>query len=377
MDNKIVIKTEEFKDICSKILTAVDSSESSVVTETLEITTKGKYMVVGVTNREYFAEVRMPLETECDFHATVSANLFLKLISQITTGSVELSVNGPALIVKGNGVYKLPLIFNGDKLLELPTIEIDNVTANFPISSDILNSILYYNSKELTKGTIAKPIQKLYYVDEQGCATFTSGACVNSFTLAKPVKLLFNNRLVKLFKLFKSGDVNFTLGYDTVNKDTIQTKVKFETPTVVLTAILSCDDTLLSSFPIAAVRNRANTNHPYSVNMDKAALIQTINRLMLFNSGSNTVAKTYGIFEFGGDSVTIYDANRENKEVIPYANNTSNVTDMYEMKLNLDDFKATLETCAESHVCMSFGDGAAVVISRGNIKNVIPQLRTL
>ena len=377
MDNKIVIKTEEFKDICSKILTAVDSSESSVVTETLEIVTRGKYMVVGVTNREYFAEVKMPMENECDFHATVNANLFLKLISQITTGSVELSVNGPALIVKGNGVYKLPLIFNGDKLLELPTINIENVTAEFPISADILNSILYYNSKELTKGTIAKPIQKLYYVDEQGCATFTSGACVNSFTLPQPIKLLFNNRLVKLFKLFKTGDVNFTLGYDAINKDTIQTKVKFENANVTLTAILSCDDTLLSSFPISAVRGRANTNHPYSVNIDKSALIQTINRLTLFNNGSNTVAKTFGIFEFGSESVTIFDANRENKEVIPYANNTSNVVDIFELKLNLDDFKATLETCTESHVCMNFGDGQAVVISRGNVKNVIPQLRTL
>ena len=96
-------------------------------------------------------------------------------------------------------------------------------------------SILQFNSKELSKGIISRPIQKLYYVDEHGALTFTTGACVNSFELQQPVKLLLNDRLVKLFKLFKGEQVDFTLGYDTISEDTIQTKVRFESDDIIIT----------------------------------------------------------------------------------------------------------------------------------------------
>lgn len=375
--DKFIIRSEDLKDVCSKILTAVDSTELSLVTETLELIANGDTLTVGVTNREYFAEVKLKLEDVNDFRATVNATLFLKLISQITTDTIELSVVENTLVVKGNGTYKLPLIFDGEELLKLPKIEIENVTAEFPISADTLNSILQYNSKELTKGTISKPVQKLYYVDELGAITFTNGACVNSFSLAQPIRVLFNNRLVKLFKLFKDGDVKFTLGYDPISDEIIQTKVKFETPTVAITAILSCDNTLLGSVPVTAIRGRANADYPYTVSINKSALIQTINRLTLFNNNSGVVSLTSGVFEFGPNELTVYDANKENKEVVYYTNDTSNITDAYTLKLNLEDLKTTLETCTESYLCMSFGDGSAVVISRGNVKNVVPEIKSL
>lgn len=375
--DKFIIRSEDLKDVCSKILTAVDSTELSLVTETLELVANGDVLTVGVTNREYFAEVKLKLEDVNNFRATVNATLFLKLISQITTDTIELSVVDNILVVKGNGTYKLPLIFDGEELLKLPKIEINNVTAEFPISADTLNSILQYNSKELTKGTISKPVQKLYYVDELGAITFTNGACVNSFSLAQPIKVLFNNRLVKLFKLFKDGEVKFSLGYDAISEEIIQTKVRFETPSVTITAILSCDDTLLSSVPVSAIRGRANADYPYTVSINKSALIQTINRLTLFNNNAGVVSLTSGVFEFGPNELTVYDANKDNKEVVYYTNDTSNIEDAYTMKLNLEDLKTTLETCTESYLCISFGDGSAVVISRGNVKNVVPEIKSI
>lgn len=377
MDKSFIIRSEDLKDVCSKILTAVDSTELSIVTETLELYANDGVLTVSVTNREYFAEVKLKLDDVSDFHATVNAMLFLKLVSQITTDTIELSVSGNVLEVKGNGKYKLPLIYDNEELLVLPKIEINNVTSEFNISSDVLNSILTYNSKELTKGTISRPVQKLYYVDEQGAITFVNGACVNSFTLESPVKLLFNNRLVKLFKLFKEGSVKFTLGYDAISDDIIQTKVKFETEDVTITAVLSCDDTLLSSVPVSAIRGRANGEYPYSVTVDKASLIQTINRLTLFNNTSNAYSKLYGTFEFGEKAVTIYDTNHENCESIYYQNETSNVEDVYTAMFNLTEFKTTLETCNEPYLTMNFGDGSAMVISRGNIKNVVPEVKTV
>lgn len=376
----MIIRSEDLKNCCQSILAAVDSNEVSVVTETLELVSEGTFLYLNVTNREYYAQVKFDLNDECQpFHATVNANLFLKLISQITTDTIGLEIKENALVVTGNGTYKLPLIFDGEALLELPKININNVTASFDVDSSILNSILTYNSKELTKGTISRPVQKFYYVDEQGAITFTSGACVNSFTLNQPIKILLNNRLVKLFKLFKEGNVKFSLGYDAISDSIIQTKVCFENDNISLTAILSCDDSMLNSVPVNVIRGRAENIYSYSVNMNKDALIQTINRLLLFSSGLGTKEniKPYSKFEFNKDSVTIYDANGENKEVIRYNNSDLGMDGIYTAILDLADLKTTLETCFEQYLTFNFGDSSAVVIARGLVKNIIPEIKEI
>lgn len=374
----MLIKTDLFKDVCSKILSAIDNNEISTLTETLELKTVGKTLFLNVTNKEYYASVKFDLDHEEEFHATVNANLFLKLVAQITAENIKLTIYDTYVELVGNGVYKIPLIFDGDALLELPEIVINNKTATMPISGTILQSILNYNSKELLKGTVAKPVQKMFYVDEEGCITFTSGACVNSFALAQPIKLLLTSRLVKLFKLFKNDMVTFTLGYDALSTGIIQTKVCFETSSIKLTSILSCDDTLLNSVPVKAIRGRANNAYAYSVSLNRQELIDAINRLLLFSAGygSRQTVKPYSLFEFDGNNVTIWDANKENMETLIFENNLTLATP-YSMTLDLIDFKTVLDGCTEQSILLNFGDHKAAVLVRGNIKNVIPEVNTV
>lgn len=371
----MIIRIEKLQAACKNILAAVDNNALSAITETLELVTKDNFLYINVTNREYFAQVKIDIGENVDFHATVNATLFLRLISQITTDTVELLLNDNHIIIKANGTYKLPLIFEGDKLLVLPHINIDNVTNEFEIDTEILKSILQYNSKQLTTGTIARPVQRLYYVDNMGAITFTNGACVNSFTLPADIKLLFNDRLVKLFKLFDTPKVKFTLGYDAISDEIIQTKVRFTTDTITLTAILSCDDSLLASVPVNAIRGRSNAEYPYSININKDYILQTINRLLLFNtiSGSKEIVKPYSTFEFNKDSVTIYDVNKENKEVVNYNNTIINCEEPYTAIFDLTELKTTLENCIEPYLTINFGDHTSIVISRGHISNLIPE----
>lgn len=370
----MIINSQKLQEISQKILTAVDSNELSVLTETLELKTVDDVLYMNVTNKEYYVRVKLQLTQAESFHATVNANIFLRLIAQITTEDIELTLDSNSLSIKANGLYKLPLIFDDAKLLELPEIQINNPVKQFTISTDILDSILTYNSKELLRGTISKPIQKLYYVDQQGAITFTSGACVNSFNLVEPVKLLLNNRLVKLFKLFDSGDIQFTLGYDNLSENIIQTKVSFANDDIKLTAIISCDDTLLNSVPVTAIRGRADNLYPFSVNINKEALLQTVNRLSLFTAMKNTV-KPYSTLLFTSDHVTLWDVDKENHEDIFYSD--SKIDGEYETILDLLDLKAVVENCSEPFITLNFGDHQAFVLARGNIKNIIPEIRMI
>ena len=375
--NSLILKRELFQKYCTDILSAVDSNELSILTETLELKTLNNTLVMSVTNREYYAKVIIPIENVIELQATVNANLFLRLIAQISTPEIELSVTDNFLVVKGNGLYKLPLIFDGDSLLELPEININNVTATFELDSEILLSILNYNSKQLSIGTISKPVQKLYYVDGKGAVTFTSGACVNSFELPENIRILLNGRLVKLFKLFKGKGVKFTLGYDNLTDDIIQTKVRFESSDISITAILSCDDTMLNSVPVEAIRGRASAYYPYTVNLSKDALLKTISRLMLFSGSASKELVSYSTFEFEKDRVTIYDSKKENKETLNYNNENSNIEETYKTIVDLAELKGVLESCSEQYVNINFGDTEALILTRGHVVNIIPEIHDL
>ena len=374
----MILKVEELKDICSTVLTAVDSNELSILTETLELNVTNNILYLTVTNREYYAQFKLNVNTDEDFHATVNANLFLSLIAKTTTEEIELTVDATNLNIKGNGRYKMPLIYDNDQLLVLPKITLNNITSEFDIDGNILVSILNYNSKQLNIGSVSKPIQKMYYVDNQGAITFTSGACVNNFTLEQPVKMLLNNRLVKLFKLFKSTKVHFKLAYDNINNDIMQTKVSFESDNVLINAILSCDDTMINSVPAAAIRNRATADYDYSVVFNRFELMQTIERLLLFavGYGSKEVLKPYSRFVFDTDKVIINDVSNINKEEIKYSNN-SNISDSYEAYIDLTELKAVLESCTNEYITICFGDHQAFVVARDSIYNVIPECNVI
>lgn len=368
----MIIKTEQLADACKKILSAVDTGISSVVNETLEIKAEDKVLSLSVTNKEYFVTTKINLDVAEQFRAVVDATLFLNLVSKVTTDNIELSIKDTTLVVKANGTYKFPMIYIDSNLLVLPQINIDNKTLETTLSSEILSSIYAYNLPELNKGNIVKPIQKMFYVDEKGCITFTSGACANYFTLEKPMKILLSQKVVKLFKLFKDSDVKFTLGYDEVN-GVVMTKVCFENDATSLTAILASDASLLNSVPANAIRGRAETTYPNTISINKSDLIHTIDRLLLFNSVGSALHKTLGKFIFKTDGVSVFDIAGVNEEFIKY-DNTQATDAEYSTILDLADLKMTLDSVVESHVTLHYGNHQAVVLARGNVKNVIPEI---
>ena len=374
----MIIKTEDFKDVCSTVLAATDGSELSTLTETLELKTQGSALYLNVTNKEYYVSVKFPLEHEETFHAAVNATLFLKLISQITSDSIELTTTDKYVMVKANGNYKIPLIYENDTLVEIPEIVIANKQIeNVQIAS--LESIVNFNTKQLNTGTMKDPVQKMFYIDEAGCITFTSGACVNNFTLPQPMKLLLPGRIVNLFKLFKGKTVNFALGHDASDQseNLIQTKVSFVTDSITLTAITGCNDALINKVPAAKIRAMANAAYSYSPVISTQTLLSAINRLMLFSSGygSRENLKPYCRFVFNANSLSIYDSSEDNVETFNYENKLEDGTEV-STKFDISELKKVLDGCTESFITLNVGQNSpCCVITRGSIQNVIPAVR--
>lgn len=363
----MILKTKVFKEQATTILNAIDNSEVSTLKETLELKTVGSVLYLNVTNREYYASAKFTLEHEEPFHATVNANQFLKLIAAVTTEEIELTAHSTYLSVKANGSYKIPYIFDDDKLLELPEITMENVTLEMNVSGEILNSILQYNSKENNKASVAQPIQKLFYLDEQGCLTFTTGACINNFTLEKPIKLLMNSRFVKLFKLFKKDMVHLSLAHDTVavgdNSELIQVKVRLETPNITLTAITPSDEKLFTKFPVAKIRSLASKERDNKLVLNKENFLQALKRLAFFDT-ADAISVTCS-----QDSVTL--RAQENEEILKAENGSAGGE--YSFLINLTNLITVLESCSDQFITMSYGDHTAIAIHRAGVVNILPE----
>jgi hypothetical protein len=369
----MIIQTKSFQESCKKILEAVDTNISSVVNETLELEANGPVLHLNVTNKEYYVSVKMPLDIEVKLHAVVNAQLFLNLISKITTGTLELDVVDNTLVLKANGNYKIPMIFDDTAIVELPKINIENVTNTFSIKNSILQSILKYNTKELLKNGGASPVQKLFYIDEKGAITFANGACVNNFTLDQKVVLTLTEKIVRLFKLFKSESVNFNMGFDALESGVVAQKVSFSDDQVTLTSIITTKEELVNKFPVQGIRKWTEETYDYTITIDRLTLLESINRLSLFSKNGSDLGSTH--MSFGIDGVTVLDSKKENNEEVKYVNNVDKLKKPYEASFDTNDLKLTLETSEGQYIVVSFGNHRAAVIKRNDISNIIPEVQ--
>ena len=301
----------------------------------------------------------------------MNASIFLRLLTKITTETVEFKIDNNSLVIIGNGEYKIPLIYSGDKLLSLPEINISNITTNFKIKSEVLKSILHYNSKELyKKNVVSNPVQKLYYIDNEGAITFTSGACVNVFNLEKPVKMLLSPKIVNLFKLFDEENIDFCMGQDSIpNSSTLQTKVRFSSEFLVISAIIPSNTALVNSVPVKNIRDRAFNTYPCSVVINRIETLQAIERLLIFYGGTQTYTK----LDFTSSELKISSLGDEVYENIK-CSDTFGLDNNYSAFIDINDLKIVLNSYTDSHVTLNFGDHQAFVIIRPNVYSVIPEV---
>lgn len=377
----MILKTKEFQEAANKILAAVSVDKAST---NLELASKDTALYLRVTNREHYVAVKFELDQPTEFRAVVDANLFLNLISGISTEEFELTINDTNVAVKADrSSYKLAMIYENDQLMKLPVIKLDpdQVTVNMAISQDILMSILNVNGKEIQKAKKldVNELQRYYYIDETGCFTFTTGACVNAFTLEKPIKLLLTDKVVKLFKLFNS-DAWLSYGHLVNSDGSLQPVVTFQTEDVYVASRLLSDETCIQKIkaPCDAMKNLVKENYEHNLVLSASDLSAAISRLLMFYKNSSAKADLSFVpasVEFSNTELTIADISGDNKEVITIENG-STTPGGYSMGVNLIDLKAVLDSCKNEHITMNCGNHKSIIIARGNISNVIAETRT-
>ena len=377
----MILKTKTFQEAANKILVAVGLDRTAA---NLELAAKGNALYLRVTNREYYVAVKFDLQEPTDFRAVVDANLFLNLISGLNTEEFKLEIKDTHVVVKaGKSSYKLAMIYENDQLMKLPIIKLDKdqITVEMGIAQDILMSILNVNGKEIQKAKRldVNELQRYYYIDETGCFTFTTGACVNSFTLEKAIKLLLTDKVVKLFKLFES-DVWMSYGHQVGTDGSLQPIVVFQTEGVYVASRLLNDETCIQKIkaPCDAMKNLIKEAYDHTLVLSAIDLTAAINRLLMFHKNSSAKADLSfvpSLVEFTDTELTISDLSGDNKEIITIENGSATPGN-YSMGVNLIDLKSVLDSCKNEHITMNCGNRKSIIINRGTISNVIAETRT-
>ena len=366
----MIIKTTDLQNVCKKALSAIDTTIASPITEVVELRSTGNSLTVNITNNIYYVSSIIETTSNEELLAVVNAKIFLGLVSKITTSEIELSTTKDTLIVKGNGTYKLPFIFENDSLVRVNPITIQEVTNEFDLDSNVLKSITKYNSKEFLKSGLRKSTEKLYYIDEEGAITFTSGACINKFTLPKKIRFVITEKIVKLFSLFDSEVVKFKFGYNSFQR-VRQAVVELSNATTKLVAIIGDNEFLLRSVPTTAIRKRANETYAHSVVVDRNALLDALDRISLFSTVDVYVAYTHLVFT--NEALTIYDTKKTNHEQIGYAEAKLEEDFTYTCLVDSNDLKIALETCTSQYITLNFGNKQAINLVYENVINVMPE----
>ena len=381
----VTLKTSRIKDIASKVSMGVDGDRTSPISELLEFELKDKNLILKTTNKEYFFKtiINDVVDTDDSFHVTVVADTFLSLISKTTTDEIKLDITKAGLVVQGNGKYTFPLVLENDQVLTLPEIDFEENenSINFKIQGDVLKSIYEFNSRELSKEVVVDPIQKYYYLDNDGALTFVEGACVNEFKVqGDPFKLLLNERLVSLFKVFSGLEVDVTIsrvekGTDLVGNPLVSNRVRFKTATMELVAI-TCDSDLVDKYPAIQIKALSNIDYPEKVEVSKVKLLEALERLAIFDkkgSGNKVDLKKCGKLEFGEKAVQIISMKDGNSEELPYINGTISKIN-FTSYVSLSDLVKHGNITLTDAITVHFGTGDAIMLQRRNLKQVIPEL---
>ena len=219
------------------------------------------------------------------------------------------------------------------------------------------------------KTSITSPLHQLLYIDDLGCITYNSGACVNSFSLEKPIRLIINEKIVKLFNLLKDDNIKFEMGFDSISNNLNQTKIRLSDSSTSISAIISLGDDRINQFPADNIRNRLKDNYPYNMVVDRNDLLKSIERLKLFNNDN-----LYIPLEVNSNTLVIYDSDEFNFEKLSLLNNIDNLTDNYKFKIKISDFEVVLKSCIDKYLTIEFGNNQSIVIDRKNIKNILPEV---
>ncbi len=379
----IEVRVEELKKTVAKLNLAIEKSKINPKSGWIELESRDNGTVgVKVGNYDYYLEASIPFEQvdEEGFHATVTAETFVPLVSKLETECVEISERLNSLILTTkNAEYTFPIIKELGKVKSIDAIAFNPVRCiRSSITGAQTASIADTNAKGLMDSLFSKDVQQFVYVDNDGALTYTENIYINNFDKRAEsdgdFRFLLNCTQAKLLKVFEDFDaVDVAVEYQENYESAV--KVQLSAADAITLTLITQPNQMVDKFPALKLRNLASAVSETHAVIDKKALEKALARLMVFDKKFDITVLNYSKFVWDTDSVKLVSIKNQNYEVVPYISGTN--TSEHESIIRFADIVNQLKAVQSKEIDISYGDSPAIVINSEGLKQLIPEIRAV
>lgn len=354
---ELKIKTYVLQNLLSKAVKGASMNKMIPLTNLLSIRVKEGTLTVTTTDATNYLYVGVKDEDNDDFEVVVVAEIFVKLISKLTSEYVELSVADDILTVVGNGEYKIELPLNEEGNLITypdPTESFKPVT-ELTVSRDDIQRILMTAKASLSTETSAICYTG-YYIGSRVVTTDTEVMCGINKDLgfsAKPI-LVFPSTM-DLLDIMTDAEIKVFL--DDNNG------IMFVTEYCnVCGKLMDCVD----DFQIDVISELLEQDFPSSCTFSKTEFLQVLERVALF---VGVYDKNCIYLTFTENGLLVQSKQTNSSETLKYASLSNFKT--FTCVIDVEMLKTQIKAYSDDRIELQYGRENAVKLVDGDTVQII------
>lgn len=357
--SQLTINTTRLKTLVNSASQCVGANKLHRITNMIGIKAHGNTFTLLTTDGTNYLSVTAEVTDAEDIDVAVNAETFIKLINKTTSETVTLEADDTALVVTGNGSYKIALELDdeGEVLsfpVKLPTASMEIGT----ISPSAVDTII--SSLKSSLSANAGSVYTNYFVGDCVCAT------------DKAMMGLYDNKMF-------DGDYKFLINSTFVElldlaTDTISLEFNEETSTLIATAPNYClyakVMTDCAEFNITAIKKMLAVEQESYCKVRKHDLLDLLDRLSLF----------VGAYDDGGIKLDFTSDSIEVSSMASTGIETVNYTESKDakdksIKININRLIAQLKSYTSDVVEIYYGSDLCIKLVDGDVTQVIALMR--
>lgn len=359
------VPAEAFKIMVAKAARGASCNKIVPVTSLIQINLTSGTLCLSTTDTENTLEVYRSGVDGKDMEAVVGVELFSKLIAKQTCDVITINPKKDYLEVKGNGVYKVPLVMDEEGVVQFPEFTFKKKGKGETVNLTSIQQIVDVNSASVSTNADKSELCAYYVHVKAG-----SDVDLDDAVLSTNEEVVCYNR----FKFLKERAFLTPVMLDLLTLNTAE-KIQcfrndgwllFETEDIVLHGP---EHDGIDDFPLATLVGLDEEEFPSSCEVSKAALQSVLDRLALFIEAYD---KNGAHLNFTKDGLQITSKQSSSDEILKYrkSENFAAVKVLADIPL----LKAEVDSTPGETVTISYGSETAIAISSGNVKKIIALL---
>ena len=341
----------------AKSVRGCSNNKMQPMTSIMAIQAKDGKLTLTTTDMTNYLYITGEADKDEDFYITVNADKISKFIATLTTETVTFEVTDKYLEVKSNGDYKIELELDptDDKVVEFPQFEPCGKKIGKVALTDI-RTILNTLKSALSKDTVT-PCYTNYFVGDSVIATDLNTVNMYGVKLFEKSKkpLFISTELMDLIGLCTDDEIEVQNDDDTF--DVISDNVQIHSTLFEYTSQYQTED----------INGVIAFDYPSSCEINRNALLQTLDRIMLFidDEFSDGIAN----LKFDKEGVTVESTLSNGSETIFYVN--SDHKEDFECTISVPSFREQVKSFNTENLKICYGREESVKLEDGNLMSCI------